>query len=474
MNKLTLKILVILTVSALVQFAPMGVAQARDAEILQLLEQIKKGRVTDSKVDQKRIREFTREKSKQKQLLNKERALNKKLQARAETLERAYNEGEKELNAVRAQFVERLGSLKELFGVLQGASGDLRASLSTSMTQAESRFTQPDDNRVDFLAKFGARMSGENLPAIEELNRLWYEYSSEIIASGEVRRFAAKVQQKQGGIKTEPVVRIGLFNVVSQSGYLSYPTDKDNFNVMPRQPVSRYQETAVAVASLPTPDALAVPFAVDPTRGQLLGLLVDSPTFLEKVEQGGEVGYVIICLGIIALFLSIFRYFRLSGYRKAIENQKKAMGKPDPKNPLGYVLTVYNKNRDQDLETLELKLEEAILSQTPKFTRNLSFIKIIAVVAPLMGLLGTVTGMIITFQSITQFGAGDPKLMAGGISQALVTTVEGLVVAIPTVFLHSILSSQARGLTQFLEERVTTLVADYAANRSKSPAPAAV
>ena len=459
-----------LALSLVALLAPVQPAQARDAEILELLEQIKRGQLKDNKADQERIREFKRNRSEQRRLLNKEKSDNKTLQARSDKLDIDYNEGEKELQVVRAQYIDRLGSLKELFGVLQGASGDLRANLLSSLTQAESRLSQTEGNRVEFLTSFGSLMGGESLPAVEDLERLWYEYTAEIVASGEVRRFSAKVQQEDGSLSDEPVVRVGLFNAVGRSGYLTYPTDKDFFNVMQRQPAARFQETAESVATLPF-EGGSVPFALDPTRGQLLGLLVDSPTIGEKVEQGGEVGYLIIFLGLVALFLSIYRYVALSGYRKAINKQRKNLDKPDPKNPLGYVLAIYNKNRNQDLETLELKLDEAILAQTPKFTRNLAFIKIIAVVAPLMGLLGTVTGMIITFQSITQFGAGDPKLMAGGISQALVTTVLGLVVAIPTVFLHSILSAQAKGITQFLEERVTALVADFAATTGKPAAP---
>jgi biopolymer transport protein ExbB len=109
---------------------------------------------------------------------------------------------------------------------------------------------------------------------------------------------------------------------------------------------------------------------------------------------------------------------------------------------------------------MELKLGEAILRETPKLNSMLPLLKIISVVAPLLGLLGTVTGMIVTFQAITLYGAGDPKLMAGGISTALVTTVLGLVVAIPMVFLHTMVSSRARRLTQILQEESAGMLAE--------------
>ena len=114
------------------------------------------------------------------------------------------------------------------------------------------------------------------------------------------------------------------------------------------------------------------------------------------------------------------------------------------------------------MEVLELKLGEAILKELPKFNSMLSFLKIISVVAPLLGLLGTVTGMIVTFQAITLYGAGDPKLMAGGISTALVTTVLGLVVAIPTVFLHTLVQSRAKRLTQILQEESAGMLSERA------------
>jgi biopolymer transport protein ExbB len=123
---------------------------------------------------------------------------------------------------------------------------------------------------------------------------------------------------------------------------------------------------------------------------------------------------------------------------------------------------VAHDNPNVDVEGLVLKLGEAIMKETPKLNAMLPFLKIIAVVAPLLGLLGTVTGMIITFQAITLYGAGDPKLMAGGISTALVTTVLGLCVAIPMVFLHTLVASRARRLTQILQEEATGMLSERA------------
>jgi biopolymer transport protein ExbB len=122
---------------------------------------------------------------------------------------------------------------------------------------------------------------------------------------------------------------------------------------------------------------------------------------------------------------------------------------------------VYEKNKSIDTESLELKLNEAILKETPGIIEYVSFLKVIAILAPLLGLLGTVTGMIQTFQAITMFGAGDPKLMAGGISQALVTTVQGLCVAIPMTLLHSIVNTRSRNLIHILEEQSAGIIASH-------------
>jgi biopolymer transport protein ExbB len=135
---------------------------------------------------------------------------------------------------------------------------------------------------------------------------------------------------------------------------------------------------------------------------------------------------------------------------------------PRADNPLGRVLRVYEENQSADVEKLGLKLDEAILKETPALERGIMLLKVLSVVAPLLGLLGTVTGMIKTFQAITLFGTGDPKLMAGGISEALVTTVLGLVTAIPLLLLHSVVSTRSKNLVQVLDEQSVGLVAERA------------
>jgi biopolymer transport protein ExbB len=349
-------------------------------------------------------------------------------------------------------FQERLGGLKELFGVLQQGSGDARGNFEASVTQVQF----PD--RTDFLLEFAKKMGRSNrLASLEEIERLWFELQREMTETGKVSTFTTSVVNANGEETQQEVTRIGAFNVVSDGKYLEYIPETGRLVELQRQPASRYTGR---IGDLTGAASGLHPMGLDPTRGQLLGLLVQSPSLMERIAQGKTVGYVIITLGIIGVFIAIWRVLVLSAVGAKVSRQIKNISEPNTNNPLGRVLSIFKDNDSTDIETVELKLGEAILRETPKFNAMLPLLKIISVVAPLLGLLGTVTGMIVTFQAITLYGAGDPKLMAGGISTALVTTVLGLVVAIPTVFLHTLVSSRARRLTQILQEESAGMLAE--------------
>jgi biopolymer transport protein ExbB len=194
---------------------------------------------------------------------------------------------------------------------------------------------------------------------------------------------------------------------------------------------------------------------------RFLNSLIARPNLQERIQQGGLVGYLIIALGIIGLLIALERMVVLGIASRKVTSQLNS-DTPSQDNALGRVLSVHDANKAADTETLELKLSEAIFKETPALNRALLFLKIISVVAPLMGLLGTVTGMINTFQAITLYGTGDPKLMAGGISQALVTTVLGLTVAIPMVLLHTLVSGRSRRIVQVLQEQSAGIIATHA------------
>ena len=299
------------------------------------------------------------------------------------------------------------------------------------------------------------------LPTIREIEGLWYELQREMVASGQVVGFTANVNDVDGTSSECDVVRVGLFNAVCDGKYLEYSATKGEYSFLPRQPAGRYTKTAKSIAEADAGEQ--VRFGIDPTGptgGSLLANLIQTPSLLERAQQGREVGYAIIAVGTIGILIAIWKLIELAQLGKAVRNQANSKV-ADSRNPLGRVLKVGKDNFDKDIDTLELKLAEAIMAERPAIERGIGAVRIISVVAPLAGLLGTVTGMIVTFQMITLYGTGDPKLMAGGISQALVTTVLGLLVAIPTTLLHSFTASSARGIISTLEEQSTGILAEH-------------
>ncbi|MCF6263766.1 MAG: MotA/TolQ/ExbB proton channel family protein, partial [Xanthomonadales bacterium] len=415
-------------------------AQAATAVSLdELLKQVKSGRVADARANEIRLKQFRSNRSQQVSKLNAEKAEQKRQEANSVRMEAEFEVNDARIIELERAFQDRLGGLKELFGVLQQASGDARGQFESSLTQVQF------SDRTDFLLSFAKKMGQSNkLASIEEIERLWFELQREMTETGKVATFTANVVNASGEENQQQVTRIGAFNVVSEGKYLEFIPETGRLVELLRQPANRYTGRIDDLVS-GTGGQFAI--GLDPTRGQLLSLLVQSPSLMERVAQGKVVGYVIITLGFIGLIIAIWRLLVLSAVSSKVNRQIKNLNEPNVNNPLGRVLKTADDSSGIDIETVELKLGESILRETPKFNSMLPLLKIISVVAPLLGLLGTVTGMIVTFQAITLYGAGDPKLMAGGISTALVTTVLGLVVAIPMVFLHTIVSGRARRLT---------------------------
>lgn len=431
-------------------------AQDKAASLDELLRLMEQGKVSESKEHAAREAKFRQNKANQAAELRQAEQTKAAEEARSARLEAKYEEQEVLVQAKRQQLEERLGSLKELFGHLTSTAGDLRSNIESSIVSAQL----PD--RTAFLDELIDKMNSETrLPTIGEIERLWYELQKETVQAGKVVKFNAEVADVGGNKETREIVRIGNYNLVSNGKYLSYNPDNGTINELARQPASVHTSGAAKLQ-----DA-AVGFTkvgVDPTGpygGNLLKALINLPGLKERIEQGGIVGYVIIVVGIIGVLIAIWRFLVLGAIGGKIRSQLKS-NRANPNNPLGRILKVAEDNPGIDVESLELKLEEAILKERPAIENYLQLIKIISMVAPLLGLLGTVVGMIITFQAITVFGAGDPKAMAGGISGALVTTVLGLCVAIPTVLLHTMLNSKAKSVVHILEEQSAGLIAEKA------------
>ena len=427
-------------------------SQAKEAADLdELLAQLAQGNIAQSEQNKSREAEFSAKKDQQDRYLKE--AINQRDQAIATSnrLENDFQKNEIDLANRTDALNKRMGELKELFGVLQQVAGDTRSKFQTSVISAQI----PD--RGVFLDELAQSMgSSSKLASIEEIERLWFELQREMTQSGKVHRFTREVVLANGDKKPVEITRIGGFNLVADGKYLEYIDETGSVAELIRQPTSRYLDSAKSLTSS-TNETVA--FALDPTGGSILNLLVQAPDLVERVEQGGTVGYIILIIGAIGLLIAIERFITLFLVGSKVNRQLKS-AKISKDNPLGRVMSVEQDNPNVDTETLELKLSESILREVPKLSSRLTIIKIISVVAPLIGLLGTVTGMINTFQAITLFGTGDPKLMAGGISQALVTTVLGLVVAIPMVFISTMLNTRSRGIINILQQQCTGIIAE--------------
>lgn len=448
--------LVTKVLSALVLGSIANLTLAQDATNLdQLLSQLEKGQIAQSKENQQREAEFDARKAEQDQMLASARNTRDNAVNLSTDLEATFQNNEIKIGNRTDALNKRMGELKELFGVLQQVSGDLRSKFQTSVVSAQI------PGRGEFLDEFAQSMgSSSKLASIEEIERLWFELQREMTESGKVHTFTREVVAADGSKSDQEVVRVGGFNLVSQGKYLEYIDETGSVAELIRQPTGRYLNTA---ADLSESNGQQTAFALDPTSGSILGLLVQAPDTQERVDQGGPVGYVILAIGAIGLLIALERFISLFLVSSKVKRQVKTDVASND-NPLGRVMLVKDQNKNADTETLELKLSERILAEVPKLTNRLTLIKIISVVAPLIGLLGTVTGMINTFQAITLFGTGDPKLMAGGISQALVTTVLGLVVAIPMVFISTLLNTLSRGIITTLQQQSAGIIAERAEN----------
>ncbi len=428
-----------------------GFANAQTLD--ELAEIVRQAAHSEGKINQQREAEFLRDRNNQRNLLAQAKAELKREEKRSDDLKSAYDRLERELAELTTVLQERMGNLGELFGIVRQASGDIQAALNDSMVSAQYQ------GRDVFLSELAQRKA---LPNVQELRTVWSRMVTEIAESGKVVKFHAEVERANGAKENLEVVRVGVFNAVTNGSFLDWDSSKSTKNLieLARQPAARFASMASDLQNAAPGQTVAM--AVDFTRGQILRAVVQSKTPIERVkEDGGPVGYVIIGVGILGLLLCLWKALVLYTTGARMGRQLKSQN-ADKGNPLGRVMAIYTDNTETDIETLELKLDEAILRESAPLETGLSFIKVLYVVAPLLGLLGTVVGMIATFQMITLFGTGDPRMMAGGISTALVTTVLGLVVAIPLTILHAFLQGKSKALIQILEEQAAGIIARLA------------
>ena len=482
-EKVTLRILSTLALSGALLFGTQAYAQEAEAaagtesdlvvneanSLDELLKNVEERRVVESREHSERERRFQADRANQAQMLRDAEAERTREERRSDRLETTFEENEIRIGDLTEQLDKRLGSLRELFGVLQQVAGDTRGLFEASLISSQY------PNRGDWLGELAAKMgTASQLATIDEMEQLWFELQREMTESGRIVKFPGTITKLSGDKVNTEIVRLGSYALLGEGEYLQWDPDTQAIIELARQPTGRHVDTAEAVQN--AAEGEIVEFSIDPLRGSLLALLIQAATLGEQVGsigavaecylpfcdgQGGMPGAIIILGGFIGVLLALERLITLSLVGAKVNAQRKN-STPSDDNPLGRVLKVYDENKDVDVETLELKLGEAILGETPRLTRNISLIQVISVVAPLTGLLGTVIGMIETFQAITLFGAGDPKTMASGISKALMTTVLGLCVAIPTTLLHALVNQRSKSVIHVLEEQSAGIIADHA------------
>ena len=425
---------------------PLGPAAADHIDLDKLLKKLKQSQSTEGKTNRERETRFLAARSDQKQLLDNARAALRVQENRGAKLKATFEGNETVLESLESELKETSGELGELFGVVRQIAGDTRATFENSITSAQF----PD--RAEAL---GALATSKRIPSISQLEQFWYLLQQEMTEQGKVVKFSTKVVSASGQPRETEVVRVGPFNIFADGLYLKYLSETGEMVEFPRQPASRYLDLAESLGETDSGWAAA---GIDPTGGVILSMLVRAPSVMERIDQGGIIGYIILLLGVVGLVIVIVRMVDLIKVGTQVNAQLDNLDKVDEANPLGRVMAVSRGSNVNDIESYELLIDEAVIREIPALERGQSLIKLLAAVAPLLGLLGTVTGMIETFQSISLFGTGDPKLMAGGISQALVTTMLGLTVAIPLLFMHSLITTRSKQLTQILDEQSSGLI----------------
>ena len=427
----------------------------------QLLEKVRGDHRESVRLARERERRFSADKEARAGELAAAQKRLDELLARSAELEKSFGENEEKILELERLHHQRAGDLEELSAVIARAAADTREALAASFI----RLVLADGEAEEKLTRLA---KADGLPDLESVRYLWHLLLEMMALQGGSHRFAAEVVLPDGSLEVREVTHIGPFTALSRGRFLKYLEGAGGLADLAHQPGSRYLAAAADATAAMTgsgdgsggADALSdfVAAPVDPTRGALLSLLVHAPTPAERIEQGGVIAYLILALGLIGVLLALERIASLARTVRKVRRQKDTR-ELAAANPLGRVLAVAREHPDADAEGLELSLHDAVIRELPPLERGLGFLKVLAAIAPLLGLLGTVVGMIETFQAITLFGTGDPRTMAGGISQALVTTALGLIVAVPLLLLHTFAAARSREIRQILEEQSAGLVA---------------
>jgi len=445
-----------LSAAVLLATASLAVSASASAQSLSdVLAKVRQDANQMSAEDAARLKQFQADTNSQAASMTAARNALAAAEGKARGLGAEFDANEARLSALEEQVSTLAGDFQEMLGQFRSAAGATMPEIANSVANFDYK------DRVAGIAEIA---EARTLPNRAQLERLPKAMLQEMIAQSEVKTFTAAVNGigPDGSNAEAELIRIGVFTAATVDGRKFVEVRKGEgsetfLQVFARQPSGNYGSAMASLIGAGEGEVVKAP--VDPSKGNLFGILGDLPTFQDRLNHGGTVGYVIIVLALIGISLGLYKMITLFLQGTAMSGTAKTR-QAGTENPLARLLEVYENNRTRDIETLELKLDEQILKESPKIEWGLDIIKVFASVAPLLGLLGTVVGMIITFTAITIYGAGDPKLMADGISTALVTTVQGLVAAIPLVLIHAVVSSMARSNQQILDEQAAGIIAE--------------
>lgn len=427
----------------------------------QLMAKIREFNTQVTNTAKEREARFKEEFEKQRKLTADTVALRNAAEARSNSLNTQIADNKARIIELQELLDVNLGNLGELFGVTRQIAGDTAGELSESLVNTQLVTPAGQENRLQFMQRIAAATA---LPSILDLERMWFEIMEEMEAQTQTVRYTASVLQQDGSTVDTEVVRIGSFGAIGNGEYIAYLSSEQKLATLSRQPPEPEIVAEARALQNSTQTTGYLPAIVDPARGALLGVYVERPSVWERVENGEVVVYVILGVGIIGVLAAVFQYIYLFVAKIAVSAQLKHLSTPVKNNALGRMLLSVKGDSTRDFhnelpEVVELRISEAVLREIPKLERFQSFLRLAVAAGPLLGLIGTVIGMILTFQSITASGSSDPKLMAQGIGQAMIATVMGLGVAIPLLFLNAGLVSLSKSVVHVLEEESTNLMA---------------
>lgn len=437
--------------------SPLGFAQTEAPETAQygsfeqVLEALRADRATAEARDNQRLRGLLEDRQALNNALSEARASLSDARQRREELEARQTEQRARLEVLNQRRNDEAGDLESVYDVARRYTGELRDAFGQSWLT------------VGGQAQLPQRLDEQGLLDVTTLEALGESLMALSLESGRGVRFMAPVADAEGLVSEQEVVRLGAYSGFSQGHLLNGAGEDEALAVTEQTP----KHIASRLRAFQQGESDVMVF--DPTQGQVLAALAQQPTLWERFKQGGAVGYVIVVLGVLGLLVALAQYLYLLRVTVRMRRQLQQPDHLSDDNPLGRVLARFNAlGEGHAPEALEARLDEAMLAEQPRLERGQPLVKLLAGVAPLLGLLGTVTGMIITFQSITVFGTGDPKLMAGGISQALVTTVLGLIVAVPLLLAQTAMASRSKDLVGVLEGRASAMLAEHLESRRET------